>query len=86
MQCPLGFYLQADITPENLQTDVSGTQNEQKQQEVEKRGLVSASLCLVRSVCGGCLYLQSQRCVFQLPCTLLVKSFQASLRLCLVFI
>lgn len=42
MQCPLGFHLQAVATPANPQTDVSGTQNEQKQQEVEKRATLRA--------------------------------------------
>lgn len=42
MQCPLGFHLQAAITPANPKTDVSGTQNEQTQQEVEKRATLRA--------------------------------------------
>lgn len=50
MQCPLGFHLQAVTTPANPQTDVSGTRNEQKQQEVGKKRAAPRGLLVHHSV------------------------------------
>lgn len=41
-RCPPGFHLRAVTAPANPQTDASGTQNEQKQRGVEKRGALRA--------------------------------------------